>query len=345
VNDEQKMKHNIAKYIPELLSQHDCVIIPGFGGFIGNYSPAVINPLHHTFYPPYKSLLFNIHLKQNDGLLASRISLGELIRFEEALEQISMLVTDWNDRLEKENALLIEKVGRILKEDDGTLQFEQDPSVNYLPEAFGLSSFVSPAIRRPGMQDKIEKKINRYIHAPSGKPRKLTRGLKWAAVMALPVGIAVYLSLTHMDQIRNLKESYSAFLFSNPATATKKPDVSKKTYVIKHTTVTSKAEPAPTSKPQDQKSIQPAVKEPTITSGIAAGNPYAIIVGAFRFKENADNLVVRMKQEGYEAGIFDVTRTGLYRVTVGTFGNREDALVQLAAVRKTSNSSAWLLAK
>jgi len=46
------------------------------------------------------------------------------------------------------------------------------------------------------MQDKLEKKLNHYIHAPSEKSRKLTRTLKWAAMIALPVGLAAYLSIT-----------------------------------------------------------------------------------------------------------------------------------------------------
>ncbi|MCX6245158.1 MAG: SPOR domain-containing protein [Bacteroidetes bacterium] len=340
------MKHAIEKYIPELLSQYDCVIIPGFGGFIGNYSPAVINPVHHTFYPPYKSLLFNIHLKQNDGLLAARIAHGEKILYEEALERISMMVVDWYDLLEKGEDLLIDKVGRIVRETDGILQFEQDHSVNYLPEAFGLSSFVSPAIRRPGMQDKIEKKINRYINAPDGRQRKLSRSLKWAAIMALPVGIAVYLSVTNMDQIRDLSESYSTFLFPKSAPVTKKAESAKKTYVIRHTAKAVKPV-AKITNPVPQTKTEPSPVATTMkeTPEPAANKPFAIIVGAFRFKENAVNLVEKLKQEGYEAGIFDVTKTGLFRVTVGTFESKEEALGQLTAVRNQNYSAAWLLSK
>jgi cell division septation protein DedD len=340
------MKQTIEKYIPELLSQHDCVIIPGFGGFIGNYSPSVINPLHHTFYPPYKSLLFNIHLKQNDGLLASRISQSEKIHYEEALKQISLMVTQWNDLLEKGNELLIDNVGRLQKETDGILQFEQDHSVNYLPEAFGLTSFISPAIRRPGMQDKIEKKINRYINSPGRKHQKLTRGLKWAAVLALPVGLAVYLSLTNIEQIRNFGESYSGFLFQNSSPMIREPETVKKSYVIRHTTATVQTSPA-VVKPllQAQNDLPAAPTELPKAMEPSVNKPYAIIVGAFRFRENADNLVVKLKQEGYKAGIFDVTRTGLFRVTVGTFDSKEEALGQLASVRNNNYSSAWLLSK
>ena len=65
---------DIRNCIAELLSAHDCVIIPGLGGFIGNYSPARIDPVHHAFQPPFKKLLFNINLKQNDGLLANAVA-------------------------------------------------------------------------------------------------------------------------------------------------------------------------------------------------------------------------------------------------------------------------------
>jgi hypothetical protein len=340
------MKINVVKYIPELLYRHDCVIIPGFGGFIGNYSPATINPVYHTFYPPFKSLLFNIHLKQNDGLLASCISQAEQIPYEHAMDLIRMMLEEWNRELENAQELVIEKVGKIVKETDGILQFEQDPSVNYLPDAFGLTTLVSPAIRRPGMQDKLEKKLDRYIHASSGKQGNLTRTLKWAAIMALPVGIAVYLSLTNMDQIRSFHENYTGFLFSNSAPVVKKTIDSPK---ILHL---SKKSGNPIQKKAVAVQQSPAapvlqvvtheVREP---SDLSVKKPYAIIVGAFRFRENAVNLVAKLKKEGYNAGIFDTTTTGLFRVSVGTFVSRDEAIGQLAAVRSTNYSSAWLLSK
>jgi hypothetical protein len=322
------------------------VIIPGFGGFIGNYAPAMINPMYHTFYPPYKSLLFNIHLKQNDGLLASCISQAEQIPYEHAMDLIRMMLEEWNRELENAQELVIEKVGKIVKETDGIFQFEQDPSINYLPDAFGLTTLVSPAIRRPGMQDKLEKKLDRYIHVPSGKPGKLTRTLKWAAIMALPVGLAVYLSLTNMDQIRSFHENYTGFLFSNSTAVVKKtmdsPKIllpsKKSTNPVQKIAATVQSSPAAPV-------IQVVKPEPRETAGLSATKPYAIIVGAFRFRENADNLVVKLKQEGYDAGIFDTTITGLFRVSVGTFVSRNEAMGQLTAVRSTNYSSAWLLSK
>ena len=65
---------DITAFIRELLFGHDCVIVPGFGGFIGNYTPARIDKNSGTFYPPVKQISFNRNLNHNDGLLIGKIS-------------------------------------------------------------------------------------------------------------------------------------------------------------------------------------------------------------------------------------------------------------------------------
>lgn len=337
-------KVDVIKYISELLCKHDCVIIPGFGGFIGNYSPAIINAVNHTFYPPSKSLLFNIHLKQNDGLLATHISQAEEISFEQAMELILMMVSTWTQELGKGNTLILENVGTIVKENSDIIQFVQDLSFNYLPEAYGLTPFVSPAIKRPGIQDKIEKKIQRYINTPSGHPLRLTRTLKRAAIIAIPLGIAAYLSISNIDQIRKFHENYSGFFFSSPTSAIEKrkesPNILLKRSLIPEPKPASSIQPIPVTK------ILPAHNSGTLAnSDPLPAKPFAIIVGAFRFRENADNMVTKLKKAGYDAGIYDITSTGLFRVTVGSFISRNEAILQLEAVRSKYNSSAWLLSK
>jgi hypothetical protein len=57
------------KQIIDLLFEHDCVIIPGFGGFVAQYSSASFEEISQSFVPPSKSILFNKNLINNDGLL------------------------------------------------------------------------------------------------------------------------------------------------------------------------------------------------------------------------------------------------------------------------------------
>jgi hypothetical protein len=49
------------------------VIVPEFGGFIANYESAWINRQRALIFPPYKQILFNGNLTQNDGLLANEL--------------------------------------------------------------------------------------------------------------------------------------------------------------------------------------------------------------------------------------------------------------------------------
>jgi cell division septation protein DedD len=340
------MSTNVEKYIQELLFEHDCVIIPGFGGFIGNYSPAKINPVYNTFYPPCKSLLFNIHLKQNDGLLASRISQAEQIPYEHAMDLIRKMLVDWNRVLEDGQELVIERVGKIVKEANGILQFEQDTSVNYLPEAFGLTSLVSPAIRRSGRLDEQRKKTDRHIPASTNKSGNVARTLKRAAVLALPIGLATFLSLTHIDQIRNFQQNYSGFLFSKSIPLVKRTNESPKIILSLKKSIPTPKNIVDPNQPVNSGSESQVVKPEVRDAGAPAVNkPYAIIVGAFRFRENAENMVAKLKEEGYDGGIYNVTTTGLFRVSIGSYTSRDEAIRQLAVVRNDNYSSAWLLTK
>jgi cell division septation protein DedD len=339
------MSINIVKYISELLYRHDCVIIPGFGGFIGNYSPAIINPVYHTFYPPFKSLLFNIRLKQNDGLLASHISQAEHISYDQAMELISQMLKEWNQELENGQVIIVENVGKLLKENNDIIQFEQDHAKNYLSDSYGLTSLVSPAIHRPGMQDKLEKKLNRYINSPSGRSVKLTRSLRWAAVLALPLGLAAFLSISNMDQLKSFHENYTGFLFSNSAPLAKKTIKPMRVF----SSLKRKDDPVqPINKVQstimlpEKQDSKPVLRA---SSDSFMKNNYAIIVGAFRFRENADKLIAKLNQEGYNAVIYDTTRTGLFRVSIGSYISRDEAIGQLAMVRSKNYTTAWLLSK
>ncbi len=336
---------NTEKYIADLLHEHDCVIIPGFGGFIGNYLHARIHPVHHTFFPPSKSLLFNINLKQNDGLLASRIAFRENISYEQALLNIQSLVERWNYQLKEQQFLVIDPIGKLTRNKEGSLQFDQENSINFLPDSYGLASFVSPAIRRAGFQEKMEKKINRYMEAPKAQQRMLPKPLKWAAILILPIGMATYFGITNFNVIKNLKVNYSALFYSAPDAPNVTTKVSPKTLTIRTPAVENPKKRLVASEVAGITSVTtplPAENPPASQSSL---KPFAIIVGAFRLRENADRLVTNLRQKGFDALIFDTTSTGLFRVSVGTFTQRDQALQQLASVRSSEFSSAWLLAR
>lgn len=60
---------NLIESVSELLYKHNCVIIPGFGGFITNYKPSGFEESRNLISPSSKKVAFNQLLIENDGLL------------------------------------------------------------------------------------------------------------------------------------------------------------------------------------------------------------------------------------------------------------------------------------
>jgi hypothetical protein len=138
----------IDRYISELLIDHECVIVPGLGGFIVNEKHATLNRLTHQFSPPYKKLLFNQHIRFNDGLLINYIANKEGLSYESTRNQIDNLVYQYFTMLEKGDKIKFEDIGTLAFDVNKNILFDQNLLFNYNAESFGLGSFVSPPIKR-----------------------------------------------------------------------------------------------------------------------------------------------------------------------------------------------------
>jgi cell division septation protein DedD len=335
-------------YISDLLVRHDCVIIPGLGGFVGSFYPASIDPRHHTFHPPYKKILFNTSLRQNDGLLADHIARTEGLPYSEANEQVRLFAETSMQALRDRRAVRIRGVGHLLMGAEDTIHFEQDMRVNLLAGSFGLHPFIALPVRA---ESEIPMPEDAGLHSPAVRTlarRAVITPLKWAAVLALPVGIALTLSFSGYDKIRSGSLSYADIVSSiserlspfSTAVRTTPPRAETKVLPVA-VAPAPKMEPTVSAPPvQSPEQIQP---EPSAVDPQEAN--FIVIIGAFRIQENAVNLVAAMKEKGSSATLYDQTRGGLYRVASGLFSDREQALLALHEARANGFPGAWLLAK
>ena len=124
----------IDKHISDLLYVHDCVIVPLLGGFVANYETAKIHPTQHTFTPPSKKIVFNVNLKNNDGLLANHISQQENTDYPQALKHIHNFVDRTTVQLKNGEKVVIADVGKLFLDVEHNIQFERDTNTNYLLE-------------------------------------------------------------------------------------------------------------------------------------------------------------------------------------------------------------------
>jgi hypothetical protein len=327
-------KMDVRNCIADLLSVHDCVIIPGLGGFIGNYSPARIDPVHHAFQPPFKKLLFNVNLKQNDGLLANAVADSYGTSYQDACALIDRFAEECLHVLKSGTSFVIPEVGRLFSGREGNIQFEQDKQTNLLPESFGLISFTSPPISRNSQILGIDPLMVSSGHY-TAKKFIIPQVLKWAAILVLPIGFAAVIGLSQYGRITSDATNNANILSSVFSRFSSASLVEKKTAPMNHVIgrKTRVVTVAPVTPPETKSSL------------IRNDDSFAIIVGAFRVKENAENYVAALTGKGIEASIFDRSRTGLYRVTIGTCSQREEAAGMLARAKSSDFRDAWLLAK
>lgn len=149
----------IAKYIGDLLYNYECVVIPGLGGFLTNDKPASINTASNLFKPPFKQIFFNAFLKVNDGLLVNYVAREEGLEYKAAKEQVDRFVLMCDGALKEGKRINFHRVGYLYLNENQQISFEQDNSVNYNADAFGLTSFISPAVHKQTPEEKLREKV------------------------------------------------------------------------------------------------------------------------------------------------------------------------------------------
>ena len=311
------MKQKIEHYISNLLYIHDCVIIPGFGGFVGNKKSAYIHPVSGIIYPPSKALLFNKNLTQNDGLLATHIAKEEELDLVEITNLIEGFVQGIQKELKNRSAFKLQKVGTFTRGNEGNISFTQDKNYNYNLASFGMeANHKSKKVERIiSEEDVIVKTI---------KQKDFKKTLKKAAAVLIPL---IGLSLIGITQEENITDIYNQMANLNPFTTSKNEIV--------------KEAPAKEIKVPIAEIIETEKAEIVIPI-ITEQHTYYIIAGAFAEQKNANKLLQKLKRWNYDASI--VEGGNLMRVSYNSFQNREDALLALAEIRK-DNKSAWLLTK
>jgi hypothetical protein len=148
----------VEKYIRSLLYEHDCVVIPDFGGFIAHYTSASVHPIRHTFVPPSKEIAFNEMLKLNDGMLISYIASGEGINREEAAKKVRDFAESVRDDIRRHQKYVFEEIGTLTLNFEHKLQFEPFKHINYLGESFGLPELIHKPIDRAPVLPKFRVK-------------------------------------------------------------------------------------------------------------------------------------------------------------------------------------------
>ncbi len=131
----------LAKHIEILLLNNDCVIVPGFGGFMAHHVDAVYDEEERLFLPPSRTLGFNPKLHINDSLLVLSYVEAYDISYPDAIKRIEAEVSEMRQLINNQGFFELPDIGVILTNDEGNLEFEPCSAGILTPELYALSSF------------------------------------------------------------------------------------------------------------------------------------------------------------------------------------------------------------
>lgn len=124
--------------VSDLLFKHNCVIMPGIGGFVANYSQAEFKSDKRTIVPPRKRVAFNQSLIENDGLLVNKLSQQKNISYLEAEKEVLSFTQFVREKVISNKSFEFKNIGTFYLNKDENLVFVPYEGLNMLCSSYGL---------------------------------------------------------------------------------------------------------------------------------------------------------------------------------------------------------------
>lgn len=299
---------DIKAFIRELLFGHECVIVPGFGGFIANYSGAQIDKRTGAFNPPVTKISFNRNLDHNDGLLISKISLSTGVKYGDSRRLVEDFVRDITGRLAKGEKVVFDHIGTFTNNRENKVQFEPEPNINYHLDSYGLESFQCFPLK----DYDVRKRVKRHIDKSPVRQSSLRKTL-WRAAIVIPILALMIIVPLKTDLFKTRVESSSL----NPLVTAEFENNMKA------------VDEAVSLTPDTSIRVNPveAVPETPPPAVLVEVKNYGIVTGSFKSEENALTHINNLKSEGFKPEMVQASN-GYFRVFAIFCSDLETAVIK-----------------
>ena len=370
---------NLAKHIELLLRDNDCVILPGFGGFIAHAVPAYYVSEEHLYYPPSRSISFNTSITMNDGLLAQSYMRSYNIDYAQAVYLIDVAIEKLRDTLDEEGSVTIPRIGTIKQDIHQTVQFIAEPAGISSPLHFGLGAYAISTLLQlqtlPGTEvpqkEAIITQTSRTIDLHIQK-RALRQIVSTAAVFllllmaALPVGDLKPTDIASLQIANIANESAKCIATDIEVIAIEETHDEQVSIEAIELETTIENTVGPITETTGESDIEETVAE--VTSEIIAEAPaqttietpipitepetlqtetntqtYHIIVASLPSKRGADEVIEGYVAKGYQQASL-IERDNRVRISLAQFTDKDEANNYLKTLREDEVfQNAWLL--
>lgn len=309
---------SIVEAISDLLFVRDTVVVPGLGAFVKKTTSAKVNPVANYFTMPGCDIDFDANLREDNELIINYISEKFGVSKNEAKTQLVLFVSDCFNSLKQGKKLVLHQIGTLSFDYDKNLVFEQDKSVNYNADAFGLSDFYPKPVACSKSKEEIKAEIEQQhkekntlvtvdekaVHEEEEKPHR--NGWLWV-LLGLLIAAGVLYGLHDFGTVRFPWEKQQRGPMSEPGTY-KLPFYEKKW------------------------EWKAPVREANIR----------IVAGIFGHEEDAARLTNSLRRKGYSTAFHEL-RGDKWYVSFGRYATDEEATAVLRDIRANTNYKAWIL--
>tara|TARA_B100000963_G_scaffold360062_1_gene389584 strand:- start:7070 stop:8086 length:1017 start_codon:yes stop_codon:yes gene_type:complete len=325
-------------YLHSLFLDHDCVVVPGLGGFVCNRQPAHYDEGRQELTPPYRAVLFNERLIHHDGVLAQAVSLAKNITFDEAVKEIELEVEQMKTEVLSGKTVSIHFVGRLYKGKNDRVQFLADEEMERMLRSFGLRNIpLRPIAEAVVERQALPPSKGKVVQMP--KPFISVPLARVAAALLLPVlgGLGIFVADSWDAQDARM----SAINLSD-VVASYEPRFEGEA-VPSWDDVEALDEPVSAPVAVKLSPVRPTTDEIGMPAGLDE-NPglYMLVAGAFSVESNARVLANELVASGFSSEVFK-QNGGLHIVTYATHVDEQSARVHLRKLRMQAISqNAWL---
>lgn len=359
----------LSKHIESLLLKHDCVIVPGLGGFVTQYVPARRIDNEMLFLPPCRSVGFNPQLTLNDGLLVQSYMQAYDTNYPETIKLINNSVQQLKMQLQEEGEYELSGIGKLTLGVGGKYNFIPCEAGVLSPELYGLDAVTQTLLSKErkaestdiivdnGKQKKVRLKRTEKSYTISIN-RELVNYIAAAivAVFFYCLWVTPVSDTTKTEQqaasmvYEQLFQSSSAKTSTSPIQATKAVQTAHPMQQQTATEAEAEAQPSATVSPATE-TTQPSTKvgtqsEATKTITSAPENndkKYTIVLASAISEANASSFSKELKKEGFHE-VTPYRKGRMVRVIYGHYASEKDAHEALSKLhRHSAFSDAWVM--
>jgi nucleoid DNA-binding protein/cell division protein FtsN len=332
--------------IESLLLEHDCVIIPNFGGFVINVQDFKFDEKEAIIHPRKKSIAFNQRLKSDDGILAMHIVKQHVISQKKAFESVAAFGKEMKDGLKNNQPFDFGNLGTFSLTEESKIVFEPNQTFNYDLDQFGLYSVSTGARKKPVLVEApVEKSLEDLPTQTKEEveevqqPRKITSKFYAYILLAFIVGgMGAYI----------LTEPNSKFVNSSFSPLTiriKKEQKQEKILPVNKAIATSKT--ANLVVTEEVKSGNEEIKPVIVPKNIEVSDHIFLVAASFKTIEKAELGKSELIQKGFQKATIlpKLANETYYRISLGSAKNMDLAYAEAANLKKEKKIDIWVFKK